>query len=361
MTTSILPPSNHSFSTKSRRSNRPSPLASLPSPSSNNRSSYFANLNHSSSSPSPADASSKSSQNPSILIDTSNVPISSVGLLMPSAFDFPQAQHPDFYHDLWSNIGSPQTVANSTPRDQSSRSMSRPLYGAQTTHATGKNQNRGAASLPTPTQTPTKNTFLQQSPSNLSQPSQDLDLPIATSMALGQALSQSHNNMNENIPQVPQSGRQSFSSMGQEPITPMTAVTDFHDSRRITRTGEIDHPDIDTWLADYLHSGNNTDNMTNSMVPKFERTVTDAYQDELYLPQHMQSSQPSATSYLMPHNNAMVQERLHDARMARTASSSTNQSGPMSPFKATSPFTHSPGPYSQQVPPVRQFRHKKQC
>jgi hypothetical protein len=351
--TSVLSPSNHTFSTKSRRSNRPQPLSTLPSPSSNNRSNYFANPTNSSPSSSPADAPSKSSQNSSVVIDASDVPISSVGLLMPSAFDFPQAHNADFYHDLWSNIGSPQVVANSTPRDQSSRSMSRPLYGAQT-HASGKNHNRGAASLPTPTQTPTKNTFLQQqSPSTISQQPQDLDLPIASSMALGQALSQSHNNMNENISQLPHSGRQQYSSMAQEPITPMTAVTDFHESRRIGQSGETYHPDIDAWLAEYSRSGNNTENITNSMVPKFERTVTDAYQDELYLPQQMQSSQPSATSYLMPHNNSMVQERLHDARMARTASSSTNQSGPMSPFKATSPFMHSPGPYSQQVAPVR--------
>jgi len=45
--------------------------------------------------------------------------------------------------------------------------------------------------------------------------------------------------------------------------------------------------------------------------------------------------------------NQMIQERLHDARMARTTSASTNQSLPMSPFKNNSPFMHSPAPYNQ--------------
>jgi hypothetical protein len=173
-------------------------------------------------------------------------------------------------------------------------------------------------------------------------------------MALSQAILQSHHGAmdNNNMSHLPQSQRPSFSSIGPEPVTPMTA--NFQDnSQRAVQSGETQSSDIDAWLAKYLRSGNDIDIMTNTMVPKFERTLTDAYQDELYFPQQMPVSQQSTTtSYLMPHNQ-MVQDRLHDARMARTASSSTNQSGPLSPFKANSPFMHSPGTYGQQMHPMR--------
>jgi hypothetical protein len=171
-------------------------------------------------------------------------------------------------------------------------------------------------------------------------------------MALSQIIVQPHHNMDENMSHLSHSQRPSFSTMGQEPVTPMTA--DFQDdARRAVQSGETQSSDFDAWLADYLRAGNDADAMTNPMVPKFERTLTDAYQDELYFPQQMPVPQSSASnSYLMPHNQ-MVQERLHDARMARTASSSTNQSGPLSPFKANSPFMHSPGTYGQQIHPIR--------
>lgn len=382
--TSVLPANNHSFSSKNRR-NRPAPLSALPSPSSGRP--FFSTIPHTTSSPSPADNSNKprasyfsDSQNPTGLIDSSDLPISQVGLLMHSAFDFPQAQPVDYNFlpasaDMvpsWSNIGGVQSsVANSMTtvprgnghhRNQSSSSIGSPtavpLYGrAQTGAQIGKSQNqrhnRGnhpAASLPTPTQTPTKNSFSHQTSPHL-QHHQDINLP--TSMALSQAVLQQHHIMDNNMSHIPQhAGRQSFSM--QEPATPMTAVSDYHDNgRRTVHAGENASSNVDAWLAEYLRSGNDIDTMTNSMVPKFERTLTDAYNDELYFEQHMPSAQSQAqSSYLMP-QNPMVQERLHDARMARTASSSTNQSGPLSPFKATSPFLHSPSTYGQQNHPMR--------
>jgi hypothetical protein len=122
-----------------------------------------------------------------------------------------------------------------------------------------------------------------------------------------------------------------------EPITPMTAVSnDFHDDGRRQYQSDM---------------------TTNGMVPKFERTMTDAYNDELYMGNLPSSTQAPSTSYLMPQSqNQMIQERLHDARMARTASTSTNQSVPMSPFKNTSPYMPSPAPYSQSNPSTRQKR-----
>jgi hypothetical protein len=294
---------------------------------------------------------------------------------MPSAYDFPQTHGVDFsyladatdlVHNPWTNSGvHSRPVANNMTtvprnnghhRDQSTSSIgsasTHPLYNnrAQTVTSRKSQTQRSTHTsnqLPTPTQTPTKPSFLSSTPSNLSQPAQNLDHSIATSMALSQALYQSHDNMSQM-----HSGRPNFSS-GQEPMTPRTAYSDYQENHG-AQAGETQNPDVDAWLAEYLRSGNDLDTMTHPMVPKFERTLTDAYQDELYLPQQqMQPSQQlSSTSYLMPQNQ-MVQDRLNEARMARTASSSTNQSGPLSPFKATSPFMHSPAPYSQQVHPMR--------
>jgi hypothetical protein len=375
----------HSFSQKSRR-NRPSPLENIPSPSSL-RPNYFSNLAHTTQSPSPSEHSQKTrsyindSQLQNILINSSDIPPSSLDLVMPSAFEFPQAHHADFTYlpeqtellsSSWNNGGVGPRVASHSmvpdPRNHGhdrnpssssiASSQANQLYGsrAQTGQAVksqNQHQARGAGSLPTPTQTPTKRSFLsQQQASSLPQPSHNLDNSIAASIAMDQALLQSRRNLEDNMSQLSQQ-RQTYTSMG-EPLTPMTAVSDYqNDGRRTDPNGEKDEP-LDDWL-ECLLSGN-VESMT--MVPKLERTITDAYTDNLYFPQQMQQQMPShqvQTSYLMPQNQ-MMQERLHDARMARTASSSTNQSAPLSPFKANSPFTHSPR-YGQQDYPIRQGGH----
>jgi hypothetical protein len=79
------------------------------------------------------------------------------------------------------------------------------------------------------------------------------------------------------------------------------------------------------------------------MVPKLDRTVTDAYSDELYYPQEIASSQTQAAStYLVPHGNPMINERLQAAQMARSSSSTSSQSRALSPFRPESPYVHAP-------------------
>jgi hypothetical protein len=278
---------------------------------------------------------------------------------MSSSIDYSQPQGHDFQFlpdtaqliSPWSNLSGAQSsssVANSIRGNghhrEHSNSTIGSIYGGQAQTST-KSQNhrhsRGVGSLPTPTQTPTKTCFPPPSQSNL-------ENSIATSMAMSQGLSQSHHPM-DSMSHIPRQF-----SMG-EPMTPMTAVSnDFHDDgRRQYQSGENDS-DIDAWLADYLLFEDMT---ANGMVPKFERTMTDAYNDELYMGNMPNSTQAPSTSYLMPQSqNPMVQERLHDARMARTTSASTNQSMPLSPFKNSSPFMPSPGAYSQSNPSTRQKR-----
>jgi len=103
--------------------------------------------------------------------------------------------------------------------------------------------------------------------------------------------------------------------MGQAPATPMTNVSDRHDEGQQTMN-------------------NNT--MTGHIVPKFERTVTDAYNDSLYFAQPIVASQQvSNPSYLMPNANPMMNDRLLEAQMARSQSSGSNHSVPLSPFRAS--------------------------
>lgn len=80
-------------------------------------------------------------------------------------------------------------------------------------------------------------------------------------------------------------------------------------------------------------------------VPKFDRTMTDIYQDELYQPTATQSVPTSQArtaaanqpSLLSPYNT-VFNERLQEANKARSASPSSSISRVKSPFRETSDF-----------------------
>jgi len=84
-----------------------------------------------------------------------------------------------------------------------------------------------------------------------------------------------------------------------------------------------------------------SDLASRPMVPKLERTVTDAINDELFYPT-TPMVQPSAAShssqYLAPQVNPIVNERLQAAQMARSTSSQSSQSRGLSPFRPESPW-----------------------
>jgi hypothetical protein len=137
----------------------------------------------------------------------------------------------------------------------------------------------------------------------------------------------------DELPQMSRSNRPSFSSLGQAPATPQATVSEAHDqTQRSMQNGEKEPFDIFSWLD--AHSPLLPADMSSSMVPKFERTYTDALQDELYFPQDVMASQAASNpNFLMPHGNKMVNERLLEAQMARSQSSGSTQSVPLSPFR----------------------------
>jgi hypothetical protein len=147
----------------------------------------------------------------------------------------------------------------------------------------------------------------------------NLDSTVAAHFAMHNAIDplQHHE---EDLPGMSHSGRQSISSLGQEPSTPRTVVDHYEDFK---------HP---------VHD--NTARHQN--FPKLDRTVSDACQDELYNPV-MAASIPSSskpTQFLSPHARNIVTERLQAAQIARSHSPTSANSRGVSPFRPDSPWAH---------------------
>jgi hypothetical protein len=323
---------------------------------------FYNNLPYTSSSPSPSEASlehheyldesNKSSATAPVVLDTSNIPISNIDLFMPSSFDFQSNQAngysiPDatdsiaaMWHLSGGNLGRVANHMGVIPRGShdhqrapstssigSVASMSAtPGQGLQQasrgvrvndqrklTPGQYRDNQSARSHLPSPRQTPTRSTFLTSSSQAYTQ-NQDINSTVAASLAMNSALlAPSHQQNEDEMSQMSRSNRPSFSSMGQGPATPATAVSEHHDQSQ--RSVQND--------------------MSSGMVPKFERTYTDALQDELYFGQDVMASQAASNpNFLMPHGNKMVNERLLEAQMARSQSSGSTQSIPMSPFRA---------------------------
>jgi hypothetical protein len=197
--------------------------------------------------------------------------------------------------------------------------------------------------LPTPTQTPTQDSFLSTSyPTSYSQ-SGEMNNVVAAHLAMSNGMD-SHSNADDELPGMSHSGRQSVSSMGQDPSTPRTIPESFDDGFKVPSNGEKNLPsfEIDTWLDEYLQVDDATDQQR--LFPKLDRTVSDAYNDALYSGVTMAPA-PSATSapksqptqLLSPHRNT-INEYLHRAQMARSQSPTSSGSRGVSPFRPSSPY-----------------------
>jgi hypothetical protein len=337
---------------RQRRHQNLSSTSSLPSPShlSANRN-FFSKFPHSTSSPSPSEANGKLQQNyfdattpphsSNVLYNTSDLDINDYSILMPNSYDFhsPQSNNYGFAVsdapdklEMW-HLGGSDAVANPIgiiPRASHNRAPSAssigsaasvsasPFQGQQSRRrvheqpAGKRSRYRDQSSrshLPTPTATPTRNQFLQTSFSQ----GQDINSTVSASMAMGQAMQDPSHYSEDEPPQMSHSQRPSFSSLAPDPATPMN-MNDQHDE------GQQQHM--------------SSDSMHSVLVPKLERTISDAIRDELYFPHDLPMSQPQSNpSYLMPVGNRMVNERLLEAQMARSASSGSNQSRALSPFR----------------------------
>jgi hypothetical protein len=210
--------------------------------------------------------------------------------------------------------------------------------------------------LPTPTQTPTQDTFLASSYPSYSQG--PIDSTVAAHLAMNQALD--HNNNEEELPGMSHSARHSVSSLGQEPSTPRTVAGDVYDDGfKQSSHGEVF---VDAWLDEYLQYDSDTSRQT---VPKFDRTMSDIYQDELYNPtvvpqiQTQMVSRPSAAKqYLSPHRN-VITERLQAAQIARSQSPTSANSRGVSPFRPDSPYVQDPYMQASRFHTATQVRQRQ--
>lgn len=196
--------------------------------------------------------------------------------------------------------------------------------------------------LPTPTQTPTQDSFLVASYPSYNNQQGHLDPTVAAHLAMNQVIDTNQQHNEEDLPGMSHSGRQSISSMGQEPSTPRTIPETYDDFKQPVH-GENSFPAVEAWINEYLRSDGvpDTSRHQNFSVPKLDRTVSDAYVDELYNPamqQQVVSSASKQKQFLSPHAPNIVTERLRAAQMARSQSPTSANSRGVSPFRPDSPW-----------------------
>jgi hypothetical protein len=191
--------------------------------------------------------------------------------------------------------------------------------------------------LPTPTQTPTQDTFMAASYPSYNQQGH-IDSAVAAHLAMHQAIDTTQHN-DEDLPGMSHSGRQSISSMGQEPSTPRTIPENYEDFKQPAH-GENSFPAVEAWINEYLRSDDVSDNSRHQNFPKLDRTVSDAYADELYNPAMQQPVMPLSKQkqFLSPHPQNIVTERLRAAQIARSQSPTSANSRGVSPFRPDSPW-----------------------
>jgi len=191
--------------------------------------------------------------------------------------------------------------------------------------------------LPTPTQTPTQDSFISHSypTSNANfQHTQTLDSATAASMAMNRMMI----DQEEDVPGMSHSGRHSLSSIGQEPSTPHTVGGDGYDvGLRGPSNGEI-HFKVEDWIDNYLQYDDETDTLSHTSVPKL-----DIYADESFYPAVTTSMPVASSSGVRTHKGFIshpnqVREFLQAAQIARSQSPSTTISRDISPFRPDSPW-----------------------
>lgn len=202
--------------------------------------------------------------------------------------------------------------------------------------------------LPTPTQTPTQDSFMSNSyPNNHNfQQSQNLEPATAASVAMSRSMID-HQIGEDDVPGMSHSGRHSVSSMGQEPSTPHTISGDAYEAGfKIPSTGET-HFKVEDWFDKYLQYDDEQDALPSHNIPKLDHTMTDSYADEGYYPTTTSAPMPAPTQkvpqnpiFLSP-RQSQVKEFLQAAQIARSQSPTSTISRDISPFRTNSPWAQS--------------------
>ncbi|KAL2352695.1 hypothetical protein BJ546DRAFT_1028195 [Cryomyces antarcticus] len=264
-------------------------------------------------------------------------------------------QTPGLYRRSRSHQRTPSnsTVASSGPASPYGPSTSYPqIANAERSPPSslkieyGADESSGAfpKSLPTPSHTPTNDSFLPLG-YQLYHPSQHYNTNAHTAM---KQFAMDHHTGADETPDFSHSARQSVSSFGQDsPATPRTSNEDYEErTPKVPANGEDRLHTAQNWMAMYSQHDFETDIRD---VPKFDRTMSDIYQDELYNPANATSAAPSVqtqavhnSTLLSPYRN-VVNERLQAANNARSHSPANSLSRERSPFRQGSPFANVEG------------------
>jgi hypothetical protein len=193
--------------------------------------------------------------------------------------------------------------------------------------------------LPTPTHTPTQESFMSDNNLHFTPTHSNLDQPMAAHTSMQLALM----DQSDELPGFAHSARQSVSSYGPDsPATPHTAQEDM--DFKTPATGKTFHT-VDAWLF-HQYCAYDEPDMRQFTVPKLERTFTDMAADTLYDPtavatQSIPQTKPAQSSLLSPYrnnNNENVQRALQAAQYARSQSPASLASRGDSPFRKSSPY-----------------------
>ncbi|KAH7389375.1 hypothetical protein DE146DRAFT_161238 [Phaeosphaeria sp. MPI-PUGE-AT-0046c] len=195
--------------------------------------------------------------------------------------------------------------------------------------------------LPTPTHTPTQESFLNSNSFNnySTAAAANMDTTMSAHMSMKQALM----DQGDDVPDFAHSARHSVSSYGHDsPATPHTAQGDEMDFK-MPANGEPLHK-VDSWLFNQFCTYDDPE-LRQHTVPKFERTYTDIAADNFYDPaavaQSIPQNKPAQSSLLSPYRGTAtdsVQRALQAAQYARSQSPSGSASRGDSPFRRGSPY-----------------------
>ncbi|KAF1926052.1 uncharacterized protein M421DRAFT_102683 [Didymella exigua CBS 183.55] len=243
----------------------------------------------------------------------------------------------------WNTYGNVQSQSLQTPVQNQNQGHQRASSSSSVGSSASQYQTASATSyqsfsnhLPTPSHTPTQESFMSQATYNDYTQQASMDQTMAAHMSMKQALM----DQGDDVPDFAHSARQSVSSYD-SPATPHTNL----DEEAKPANGK---PlcEVDSWLFNQFCSYHIPDTRQQPIVPKFERTYTDIAADNFYDPNAIsapavQPTKPAQPSLLSPYrSNATenVQRALQAAQLARSHSPSSTASRGDSPFRKGSPY-----------------------
>ncbi|KAI9830849.1 MAG: hypothetical protein M1819_005374 [Sarea resinae] len=201
--------------------------------------------------------------------------------------------------------------------------------------------------LPTPSHTPSQDSFLAPAFQNYNPSTQDSESNMAAQMAMKRALLDHHGSPAADTPGFSYSAARSDTTAGHDsPATPKTSYDEGEDGFKVPPNGEERSMDAEQWMGEYLQFDDLSDRHHG---PKFARTISDIYQDELFNPASVMpvpaSSKAGNTTSLLSPYRGIVSERIQAANSrhinARSQSPTATVSRDTSPFRPESPYAPS--------------------